>query len=371
MSSANKDRTVHKEMDVDETGSKIIEKWRFLDTEKIMTYDINKCVGCSLCYVVCPERAIEIGPVPEIAQGLIEDMPPVLIDTEKCSFCFMCERVCINSVYDIRYGDGSEIDKSAYPKLPQLWKYHEETCQVDENSEICKMCIKIRDPENVRNGKHFAKDLAKVVKNCPTKSMEFVSPFKGKVTILPNQLHKCDPNGCKACVNICPTESFFIPQTAEDIIKYGKIACNEETCMYCGACENACPEKIIVVQRDSVDMEIPEESLGKPWLNRWKEQFSNLTLSRVELENKIREEQDIIHISEEEIEPDEIYKKISPELPLDPQKEKAKTEKMKPVDEVIEKSFDFANVRYFIHLKKKDKLKKYLRKKLDPVLDKK
>ncbi|MCP4760711.1 MAG: 4Fe-4S dicluster domain-containing protein [archaeon] len=360
----SKDRTVYKEMDVD--GNFIIERWRFMNKTKKLTYDIDRCVGCSLCFVVCPNRAIEIGPVPDIAQGLIEDMPPVLIDTEKCSFCFMCERVCINSVTIITDEDGNEIDKSEFPKLPQLWKFNKETCTKEIDNEYCSLCEKIRDQRNIELGRHYSKDLKKVIDNCPSKpkSMVFISPFKGSVTLLENQLHKCDPNGCKACVNICPTESFFIPQTAEDIVKFGKIACNEDTCMYCGACENSCPEKLIIVNRESISMDIPKEAEKTPWIRRWKRQFNNLLLTREQLDEKIRKEQNEVLFVDEIDEIEEVFEQISPSQPFLKDEYKKEREKNAPILKKINDSFNKANVRYFIHNNKKNKLKNYLKKHL-------
>lgn len=355
---ADKDRTVYKQMDID--GNLIIERWRLLDKTKKIIYDLNKCVGCSLCYVVCPNQAIEIGPVPEIAQKLIEDMPAVLINTDKCSFCFMCERVCINSVYDITEEDGKEIDKSDFPKLKQMWIWDEKTCKFNEDNDTCLLCKKIRSIESIEKGRHYAKDLKQVIDACPTKSIQFKSPMKGQVIILKNQLNKCDPNGCKACVNICPTKSFFIPQSAEDILKYGKIACNEDTCMYCGACENACPEKIILVKRDSMEMEIPEKSINKPWINRWRRQFRNLTLTRDQLKKQIDKEKEVVLVKEEEQSKDFGNIQISPLVKFTPEEFQKEVEQKKPLLEKMNRNFKRANFRYYIHNKNKDKIKKII-----------
>jgi len=59
------------------------------------------------------------------------------------------------------------------------------------------------------------------------------------------------------CINICPTESFFIPESAEDVIKYGKIACKEDECFYCRACENSCPDDLIIVKRKEIEINDP------------------------------------------------------------------------------------------------------------------
>ncbi|MBN2155744.1 MAG: 4Fe-4S dicluster domain-containing protein [Candidatus Lokiarchaeota archaeon] len=353
-------RKVEKDMDVNK--NLIIERWKFMDHKKYLIYDLDKCVGCSLCYVVCPERAIEMGPVPDIAQKLIEDMPAVLIDTDKCSFCFMCVSVCINSVYEIADELGQPIHNVDFPLLRQMWVYDKSTCKKDEKNEMCKKCSEIRDPVNIERGRHHAKELIQVVNNCPTQSMTFISPFEGEVVILKEQLYKCDPNGCKACVNICPTESFFIPQTAEEVVKYGKIACNEETCMYCGACENACPEEIIIVRRFSVDLIIPEQSKNKPWMSRWKKQFNDLTLSREELLENLQREEEFVIIQPDDGEIDFDYDKITPEIPFSIETYAEIRTKNEPVIQKMKDNFDKANVRIFIHHKKKDKLRKYLKK---------
>jgi 4Fe-4S ferredoxin len=357
------DRKVTKSMDVNK--NLIIEQWKLMGHKKYLVYDLDKCVGCSLCYVVCPERAIELGPVPDIAQKLIEDMPAVLIDTDMCSFCFMCVSVCINSVYEIADELGQPIKDPIFPVLPQMWIYDKSSCKFDKKNEICKNCKEIRAPINIERGRHHAKDLIQIVNKCPTKSIEFKSPFEGEVLILKEQLYKCDPNGCKACVNICPTESFFIPQTAEEVTKFGKIACNEDTCMFCGACENACPEEIIIVSRKSVDLIVPEEAKHKPWISRWTRQFNDLTLSREELEEKIQEKQEFVIIQPDDEEIDFDYDKITPETPFSVEEYEKERKKNIPLIEKMEENFDKANVRIFIHLKKKEKLRKFLNKQLN------
>jgi 4Fe-4S ferredoxin len=356
------DRKVYKDMDVNK--NLIIERWRFMDRKKYLIYDLDKCVGCSLCYVVCPERAIEMGPVPDIAQKLIEDMPAVLIDTDMCSFCFMCVSVCINSVYEIADELGQTIQDPTFPVLPQMWVYNKTTCKKEKKNDICNICMEIRSPNNIKRGRHHAKNLIRVVNNCPTKSMEFCSPFNGEVLILKEQLYKCDPNGCKACVNICPTESFFIPQSADEVSKYGKIACNEDTCMYCGACENACPEGIIIVRRSSVNLVIPTEAEQKPWISRWRKQFNDLTLSREELEENLRRDEESVIIQPDRREIDFDYDKITPEVFFSQEQYKYNLKENAPLIQKMEDNFDKANVRIFIHHKKKDKLRKFIKKQL-------
>ncbi|MBD3351024.1 MAG: 4Fe-4S dicluster domain-containing protein, partial [Candidatus Lokiarchaeota archaeon] len=256
--------------------------------------------------------------------------------------------------------NGVDIDNSEYPKLKQMWIWDDNTCKEDPNNDTCKKCKKIRDPENKRQGNHHVKVLKKVIEDCPTQSMKFKSALDGEVILLENQLYKCDPNGCKACVNICPTESFFIPQTAEDIVKYGKIACNEETCMYCGACENACPEEIIIVKRGSVDIDIPEQSKNKPWMTRWENQLGRLTLSRDELTEKVNKEQEKILVSDENGEEYLEDIEISPPNTFSEEDYQKDIDKNRKKLEIMDNNFRKPSVRIMIHKKKMDKLKRII-----------
>lgn len=81
---------IEKEMDVED--SHIRCKQRTKETEKILDYDYKRCAGCSICVTLCPKKALQDGPLPEIAKGM--DAPPVLIDLESCVFCGMCVNFC-------------------------------------------------------------------------------------------------------------------------------------------------------------------------------------------------------------------------------------------------------------------------------------
>jgi 4Fe-4S ferredoxin len=67
-------------------------KQRTAETEKVLDYDYKKCAGCTICVVLCPKRALQVGPLKEIATGL--DAPPILIDVDACVFCGMCVNFC-------------------------------------------------------------------------------------------------------------------------------------------------------------------------------------------------------------------------------------------------------------------------------------
>ena len=81
---------IEKDMEVE--GSHILTRQKTPESEKILDYDYKKCAGCSICVALCPKKALQEGPLQEIAKGL--DAPPVLIDLDACVFCGMCVNFC-------------------------------------------------------------------------------------------------------------------------------------------------------------------------------------------------------------------------------------------------------------------------------------
>ena len=89
-------------------------------------------------------------------------------------------------------------------------------------------------------------DCTLCAQKCPYEALEVTLPLTGTIEI--KNLEKCDPTGCINCFNICPTKA--IHATGDK----NKIAINEEICVFCGACENACPEEVLTVKRDSYSL---------------------------------------------------------------------------------------------------------------------
>ncbi len=63
--------------------------------------DLNKCVGCSLCMIECPPKAIRMEKIPEgyeVPKRNARRMYPV-IDYLKCIYCYRCITVCPTRAY--------------------------------------------------------------------------------------------------------------------------------------------------------------------------------------------------------------------------------------------------------------------------------
>ncbi len=261
----------------------------------------------------------------------------------------LCAVVCPNDAFHENFEPEGQIDLDEFPALGKFYKIDKAKCIKDLNDKICQLCLKVRDRNNI-------KDYFKIQKECPTQCFHIKSPIEGEVILKKNMLHKCDPQGCKACVNICPTESFFIPESAEDVVKYGKIACNEDICFYCGACENSCPDDLIIVKRKEIEILDPKLQGNYPWIKGWIKGIKAILRLRL-IEGK---EQINIPLIEQEVE--KVKEKIIEEIP---QLSDGDRKKLNELNDKIQTMLKSKKIRYWIKDRKVDKISKELRKHLN------
>ncbi|MFX1340614.1 MAG: 4Fe-4S dicluster domain-containing protein [Promethearchaeota archaeon] len=312
---------------------------------------MKKCIGCSLCKLVCPVDAIELGPIPEIAQNILDESnPKLLIDHEKCCYCMLCAIVCPTDAFHENIEPEGHINLDEFPSIGKFYKIDSKKCIEDPNNKVCELCLKVRERNHIE-------EYYKIQKECPTKCFQITSPIEGEVVIKKHMLHRCDPQGCKACVNICPTESFFIPESAEDVLKYGKIACNEDACFYCGACENSCPDDLIIVERKDIKINDPKTRGTFPWVEGWVKNINQILRKRL-----IRREKEPIDIPIIEQEIEQVREKILEEIPQLTDKDR---EKLNELNNKIQALLKTKKIRYWMKDKKTDKITKELRKKLN------
>jgi 4Fe-4S ferredoxin len=92
---------IEKEMTVEGSLIRCIQKTP--ESEKVLDYDYKRCIGCSICVDLCPKKALQEGPLLEIATGL--DAPPVMIDLDACVFCGMCVNFCPVRAFEMTVED--------------------------------------------------------------------------------------------------------------------------------------------------------------------------------------------------------------------------------------------------------------------------
>jgi 4Fe-4S ferredoxin len=262
----------------------------------------------------------------------------------------LCAIVCPTDAFHENIEPEGHINIDEFPSIGKFYKINMKKCEEDSNNEICQLCLKVRERNHVE-------EYYKIQKECPTKCFEITSPIEGEVIIKKNMLHRCDPQGCKACVNICPTESFFIPESAEDVLKYGKIACNEDACFYCGACENSCPDDLIIVDRKKIEIFDPKIEGNFPWIAGWVKNIKEILRRRL-----IQREKEPINIPIIEQEIEKVKEKILEEVPQLSDEER---EKLNEMNNKIQELLKTKKIRYWIKDKKTDKVVKELKKQLN------
>jgi 4Fe-4S ferredoxin len=244
----------------------------------------EKCLPCILCEPVCPTGAIKVtfnktredfGPLRTGIKGKID------IDREKCNLCGRCARFCKAFLL---------VDKGEKEKNPLDLVPYEQLLVDEELCDYCGLCVPLcpeeaikveGEPlkiENAEGGKKIEeifegkieidKDLCigcgRCAQVCPYEAMDIKKPFEGEINLIEKNLVRCDPLGCQACFNVCPAKCWYVDER-------GKAAPVKDQCIYCGACERACPVFAIEVKRSDVRHTDIQDT---PWAEEWKEAIS-------------------------------------------------------------------------------------------------
>jgi len=239
----------------------------------------EKCLPCVLCEPVCPTDAIKVafnktredfGPLRQGIKGKIA------IDPEKCNLCGRCARFC-KAFLLVEKGEKERA------KEPRELVPYEQLLVDEELCDYCGLCAAICPEEAIKvegeplktegefkfEGKiEIDKDLCigcgRCALVCPYEAVDVKKPFEGEIRLIERNLERCDPQGCQACFNVCPTKCWYVDE-------HGKAAPVEDQCILCGACALACPVQAIDVKRTGVRTTEVKEA---PWAEEWKEAIS-------------------------------------------------------------------------------------------------
>jgi 4Fe-4S ferredoxin len=202
-------------------------------TKKVkVDIDVVKCNFCGVCDITCPYGAVKVlqeGSGSSVLLVLAKDSYPqivhdIVVDTRRCAKgCVECEGTCplkLIKVSKVGYDGKPVVDISVLSPLGQ--KRVQTTVDIQKAfCPTCRLC-------------EF---------RCAWSAVKVRKIFEGHLLV--NQ-DKC-LKGCRDCVDICPITGTL------SLDDKGRVVANEQTCTFCGACKNVCPNpEALTIQRTKV-----------------------------------------------------------------------------------------------------------------------
>ena len=200
-----------------------------------LTFSQEGCTGCGMCSEVCPNDAIQLGPIGAIAKGIVD--APYLAVTEDCKACGICTRVCMFDALVV-YVNGI---RDEYDALGIIDVTRKDDCR------FCKLCEEV----------------------CPRDAIVVNRAIPPMAGVIDGEFSvdsvRC--NYCGICQDICPTGAVIVERgelsgrqridTKDTPARFERVELYDEKCVLCGVCARACPEDAITVSQTKRDDKIP------------------------------------------------------------------------------------------------------------------
>lgn len=185
-----------------------------------LSYNDEKCVGCSICADVCLTSSLRLGPLVPIARGLIE-MDLISVNQDSCVFCGLCSVACPFDALSLSIDGESIKDKSNYP----IWET--ESKVDDEDCMYCGRCYEVCPRDTILFERHLPNPADLV---------------RGEISIDKDQCIYCS-----FCADMCPAGAITINNTHTSTVDVlnNTIDVDLSKCIFCGVCKRVCPENAI------------------------------------------------------------------------------------------------------------------------------
>jgi ferredoxin len=228
------------------TGNQIQLERAMVTRHYLMTWDLDRCVGCQIGPLVCPKEAV-IHVAGEIVDGRLATEPTIDIDAEKCVLCGMCEIMCPKNAITLTINGAREnpvLRYEAFPELIQSTEFDRAQFDMSRKEFVIDNCpTDVISYDEAQDTLVVDQEHCIRCRQCEVASdgaFQVVQPWQGSV-----ELHRerC-VEGCLACADICPTRALHIDDD-------GELALADYYCIKCGACMQVCPVEAEVEQYET------------------------------------------------------------------------------------------------------------------------
>ncbi len=219
----------------------------------VMTWDLERCVGCQLGPLACPKDAVT-HVAGEVDDGRLAAKPAVDIDENACVLCGICEVICPTNAITLTINGEREnpvLVHEAFPELIQATKFQKEEFDWSRKDFVIDNC-----PTDVISFDEQTETLVVDQEHCircrqcevaSEGAFQVTQPWQGKVELYRDRCVE----GCLACADICPTRALHIDEDSGDLVLA------DYYCIKCGACMQVCP-----IKPEYEDVEVTVESQG-------------------------------------------------------------------------------------------------------------
>lgn len=242
------------EFEIDGINAKNQEKYPKWNYGTNITHE--DCIFCGNCEISCPRDAIIVKRnLPKIQDLVIGE---TRTEIDKCISCHICEEMCPANAITIKtenkgIGRFEASDIEIDPEKCMYCKICQKVCPTDAIRIVCTSCMDSDQISDVEIDGNVILDNVACIncswceKICPVDAAHTVKPFKGEVLLQEDESEEkiCTGESCHACQDVCPCNA---------IILNDKMKVNQDVCVLCGACEKACPQKILSVNRTSMEL---------------------------------------------------------------------------------------------------------------------